>query len=454
MEQKRASKRFWTKEEIQEEAKKYPTRSEFAMGNRSAYKKAHREGWLDEICSNMNRPTKPKGYWTKDRIFEHAKKYTSITEFAKNEPSAYRVTFHHGWIDELHLIFGRQNLYYTKEECRSEALKYKSREAFKNYAPQHYDCAYRYGILTEICSHMVGSSNNRFVYVFEFEDHHAYIGLSCFPRKRHKQHLTERNSTVFKHIKETGSNYIFKVLTDTSVKDAVQQEISWLKKYKDNGWILLNKERDELANDGSPKYTVEYCKRIASRYSRRSSFQKGSHLIYNYAFRHGFLDEICKHMDRVSVIQHWTKERCQEEANKYKTRKDFQKKCRGAYAAAYRNKWLDDICTHMERPIPHNLYWTAERCAEEALKYMTRRDFLKASPGAYNAALKNGWIAEICSHMERAAKPAGYWTKERCIKEARKNESFSQFRKNCASAYAIAWRNGWLDEIHDKLKED
>ena len=51
--------------------------------------------------------------------------------------------------------------------------------------------------------------------------------------------------------------------------------------------------------------------------------------------------------------------------------------------------------------------------------------------------------------MARAAKPAGYWTKEKCIKEARKNKTFSQFRKNCASAYAIAWRNGWLDEIHE-----
>ena len=42
-----------------------------------------------------------------------------------------------------------------------------------------------------------------------------------------------------------------------------------------------------------------------------------------------------------------------------------------------------------------------------------------------------------------------YWTKKRCKEEARKHKTFSQFRKNCASAYAIAWRNGWLDEIHE-----
>jgi hypothetical protein len=42
----------------------------------------------------------------------------------------------------------------------------------------------------------------------------------------------------------------------------------------------------------------------------------------------------------------------------------------------------------MERTTPHNLYWTEERCAEEALKYTTRKDFLETSPGAYNAAKK------------------------------------------------------------------
>ena len=173
-------------------------------------------------------------------------------------------------------------------------------------------------------------------------------------------------------------------------------------------------------------------------------------MVFNFANRHQLLDSICQHMDdSAHEKQHWTKERCQEEANKYKTRKDFQKECRGAYTAAYRYKWLDDICTHMKRPTPHNLYWTAERCAEEALKYTTRKDFLETSPGAYNAAKKNGLLDTICSHMARAAKPAGYWTKARCIKEARKNKTFSQFRKNCASAYAIAWRNGWLDELRD-----
>lgn len=452
MEQKRAPKVYWTKEKIIEEAKKYSTRSEFANGNRSAYKKAHREGWLNEVCGSMISRSKPKGYWTKEKIFEIAKDYTSKTDFFKSEPIAYQIVRSRGWNDELSLLFEEQQQF-TKEECRMEALKYNCKEDFKNGSPQYFDCAKKHRFLTEICSHMGTCGNSRYIYVFEFDDQYAYIGLSYSPQNRCRQHLTEKKSTVYKHIKETGCEYNFKVLTNASVEDVVQQEILWRKRYKDKGWILLNKELDELANDGSPKYSYEYCKMIASRYAHRQSFQCGNSLVYNYALRHGLLDEICKHMDTgTQIVTHWTKERCQEEAYKYKTRKDFQKECRGAYAAAYRNKWLDDICVHMERPTPHNLYWTTERCAEEALKYTTRRDFKEARPGAYNAAKKNGLLDTICSHMPRTNKPAGYWTKTRCLKEAWKYKSMSDFRKHCPSAFNIAWRNGWLDDIRDILK--
>lgn len=447
MKQERAPKKTWTKEEIQEEANKYPNRSKFASGNRSAYKKAQREGWLDEVCGSMNSPLKPKGYWTKERIFEIAKTYKSRADFLKKEPSAYRVALSHGWTREFNQLFERK-LPYTKEECRLEALKYNSKEDFKKYSPIYYDCAKSYRILTEISDHMGINSNLRYVYVFEFEDHHAYIGLSCYPQRRFRQHLNEDNSTVSKYIKETGCKYVFKVLTGGAVNDAVQQEIQWIKNYKEDGWVILNKELDDLANDGSPKYTFEYCVEIANRYAHIRNFQKGNTLVYNYVVRHGWLDKICKHMDKdTQEANHWTKERCLEVANNFKTRTDFQKGCRGAYAAAYRNKWLDEICSHMERPTSPNKYWTIERCQEEALKYATKKDFQKGSSGAYNTARKMGMLDVICQHMPKTNKPLGYWTKERCLNEAKKNKSMSEFRKNCPSAFIISWRNGWIDEI-------
>jgi hypothetical protein len=35
----------------------------------------------------------------------------------------------------------------------------------------------------------------------------------------------------------------------------------------------------------------------------------------------------------------------------------------------------------------------------EALKYKTRLEFCKGSPGAYDSARKKGWLDIVCSHM-------------------------------------------------------
>lgn len=100
-------------------------------------------------------------------------------------------------------------------------------------------------------------------------------------------------------------------------------------------------------------------------------------------------------------VRTWTKERCAEEAEKYTTRWDFQRKSLGVYLAAYRYGWLNDICKHMKSVKKPCGYWTKERCAEEAQKYTTRNDFQRKSAGAFEAASKNGWLDDIRRHMKR-----------------------------------------------------
>jgi hypothetical protein len=35
--------------------------------------------------------------------------------------------------------------------------------------------------------------------------------------------------------------------------------------------------------------------------------------------------------------------------------------------------------------------WIKDRCLEQALKFKTKKDFINGSPSAYNKALKNKW---------------------------------------------------------------
>lgn len=48
-----------------------------------------------------------------------------------------------------------------------------------------------------------------------------------------------------------------------------------------------------------------------------------------------------------SLIKNWTIINVKEEALKFKNRSGFQKGSNGAYCAAHRNGWLDDVCSHM-----------------------------------------------------------------------------------------------------------
>ena len=152
---------------------------------------------------------------------------------------------------------------------------------------------------------------------------------------------------------------------------------------------------------GSPiQWTDEMLLSDALKYTKRGEWKKNSSA-YQVARARQFVFLQCiKHMDIPPLP--WTKERCQEEANKFTKRGDFFKNSKTAYVTSRKRGWFDEICQHMDIP---PLPWTKERCQEEALKFITRNDFGKKSEkkSAYVAARKNGWLDEICSHMDKSS---------------------------------------------------
>lgn len=61
----------------------------------------------------------------------------------------------------------------------------------------------------------------------------------------------------------------------------------------------------------------------------------------------------------------WNKNNCHQEALKYLYKRDFKKNSYGAYQAMYRNKWQDEICSHM----------IIDECIVEASKFKNRNEF-------------------------------------------------------------------------------
>jgi len=91
--------------------------------------------------------------------------------------------------------------------------------------------------------------------------------------------------------------------------------------------------------------------------------------------------------------------------------------------------------------------WNEESCRIEALKYTCRSGFRKGAAGAYNAALRGGFLQKICKDMEYQCKPPGYWTEENCRKEALKYSCRSDFKKGASRACVLAREGNFFETI-------
>lgn len=144
---------------------------------------------------------------------------------------------------------------------------------------------------------------------------------------------------------------------------------------------------------------------------------------------------------------YWTKEKCKEEALKYITRKDWKAFSNGSYVAARKYKILMECSLHMKETLKPSGYWTLDRCKEEALKYKTRMDWKCNNASSYQCASEKGFLGHCCVHMVYSRNHAGYWTKERCQEEAKKYFSRSEFRSKSSMCVKVASKFKWLDEI-------
>jgi hypothetical protein len=352
--------------------------------------------------------------------------------------------------------------YWTKDKCKKEVLKYNTKKELRESCPSLYNALYNYGWLGELCSHMVDGSIK-------------WTKEKCWEealKYNTKSELKNENASVYQIIRK-------------------------------NGWaddLFSHMVHDARTLVKYTKWTYEACKKEALKYNTRISFQKNSPISYNSAWKRRWLDEICSHM--VSTTKpngYWTKERCQEEALKYKHKIDFMKGSKSAYTASKRKEWYDEICSHMIPKIPSESnykrfiysyefpktnsvyvgltgrktkrkYFHMNKMESPVYRHMkenhlTEDDFIFTYFGNYtteDAKIKEqeqedeyrnaGWS------VLNIAKPGSLggnflqWTKERCQEEALKFQFKSDFSLMKSGAYQSAQKNGWLDEICSHMK--
>ncbi len=131
-------------------------------------------------------------------------------------------------------------------------------------------------------------------------------------------------------------------------------------------------------------WTTRRVAKEAKKYPTKVAFQRGSNGAYDYAWRNGLLEDICKHMisGHSLVERMWTVDNIPEEASRYIRRTDFKVGSRGAYATAVRLGILEDVCRHMKTPRVRGR--TIRQCMKLAAGYATRAEFRYAHSAAYD----------------------------------------------------------------------
>ena len=191
---------------------------------------------------------------------------------------------------------------------------------------------------------------------------------------------------------------------------------------------------------------------MENKYKTLSEFKKDYPNECQSLHKKKLLEKLCNDMGWKHKVKksrgYWTKERCMEDAIKFSTKELWKINNASAHGAAKKNKWLDECCSHMEKKIykPRG-YWSKERCIEESLKYKTKKEWRDNNISSLTCAIKKGWEDECCSHMEEdLIKPAGYWSKERCLEEALKYKTRNEWKNNCVAALCAAKKKGWYVE--------
>lgn len=146
-------------------------------------------------------------------------------------------------------------------------------------------------------------------------------------------------------------------------------------------------------------HTLESCRIAAAEYPTRKQLKKLNRRVYHAAWANGWLDILYPPETRPTVAPAWTRERVAEVSQLYETRSAMlQGPHQWALKAARKNGWLD-VLPPVKKQVRASGYWTFERCQLEASKHQVCRRFMKESMGGYQAAWRNGWLDQICSHM-------------------------------------------------------
>ena len=440
----------WDKESCRKEALKYNTRTDFQNNSSGAYSAALKKGWLDEICKHMI--VKWQYKWDKESCKEEALKYTTRTDFQNNSSGAWTAASKKGWLDEIcsHMeVLGNlfQRCIYAFEFADNYVYVGLT-DNFKRREQQHLN-----QLNSPVYKHI---QETQIKPITKILNEYTDKAIAQKLEKYYLSDYIKKGWNILNSAKPGslgGKNLYWTKERCMEVGRKCRTKSEFIKSYNGayvssikNGWY-----EEVSAHMISPiskpqKWDLNKVQTEALKYATRNEFAIKCYPAYNYARKNKLLDKVCSHMVHPTPKRKWTIEALKKEAKKYNSRSEFQSNNSSAYSTAAKENILEIICAHMNPLREAQNYWTKEKCQERALLYKTKSDFKKNDGSAYTTAVREKWINEICTHMTKP-KIERKWTIERLYVEAQKYETIKEFKMKSHSAYVTAIKLGIGKEI-------
>lgn len=447
----KASKAKWTLDLVTLEAKKYSTRGAFLKGSSGAYSRALKMGWLDSVCSHMPAYKARSTTWDYEAVKAEAKRYQSRYAFMQGNSSAYYRAIKSGWLED---VCSHMPAYVPKartwdfDTVKVEAQKYKTRTEFQNGCKGAYQRALQMRWIDAVCSHMpkhagvvwdfasVKAEAAKFDTLTKFQkgapgayrmaSKSGWIGDVC-------SHMPKRANTVsiwtLDAVKAESQKYStrreFRLGSNAAYQKAVRK--NWLDSVCSH----------MVVQPSTSLLTKDFILSEARKYQTRNEFFKGAASSYIRAKELGIFDEATAHMH--AVFTYWTEDLVLAEAAKYSSAVEFLANCSKGYWAAKRHGLLDKV-----RSLYGQERITKEQCLAVAAQFKNRKAFEKAAPTYHRYASYHGFLDEACQHMQPLRIN---WTPESVKSKAAEYRSLKEFRRQCKKGYAYAKKHGLLDTL-------
>lgn len=444
---------YWTKERVFEESRKYQTRGEFKKANGSVYNVVRKNGWFDEMPW-FGEVRKSSGYWTKEKAFEEAKKYSTRKEFHDKNQYAYNLSIKNGWIEEMDWL---RSFLLTKKECFKRAKKFSSVKDFNANETRAYQKSLENGWLKEMdwLVPTTGTTSNPF-WTFQKVKEVASLCKS-------RQEFNEKYSGASNMARRKGW-YDKLGLPEFVIKEKVYCVYSYDWEEQTTSYIGLT-YRKKGRNDehhGNGKYSNDPYKSPVYSFAKEnglpipepkyhgegltlSEAQALEDKIKNEYMTNGY-NVLNKGKTGIMVGSYgnvgikWSYENTYNEAIKYKTSCEFIKKSPSAYNAAYRHGWLKN---YGWMKFGHNRI-SIEEAENRARYYKTRTEFARNDATSYCILSKNK--PSILDKIFGKSKTRKI-TIDECIEIAKKYDRRSKLAKERSSVYRTLLKNNLLDDF-------